>query len=56
MSKRGGLTADINLRTREDNLLSHGTAAERSYAEKDERILEQAHTIKNLQSHSKLLS
>ena len=53
--RTGGLTSDINLnRGRDDNLLSHGMglASERVYAERDEKILEQAQTIKSLQNHS----
>ena len=54
VKRTGGLTSDINLsRGRDDNLLSHGSAAERAYADRDEKIVEQAQTIKHLQNHSK---
>jgi len=54
VKRTGGLTSDINLnRGRDDNLLSHGHSAERAYADRDEKILEQAQTIKNLQNHGK---
>ena len=49
------LTADINLnRGSNDHLMTMGSAAERVHAEKDDRLIEQAQTIKNLQNHSKL--
>ena len=51
MKRQGGslLAADINLnRGRDDNLLSHGTQAERTYADQEDRIIEQASTVRNL--------
>jgi hypothetical protein len=51
----GVATSDMNLtRPREDYLLKQTTATDRVFAEKEDRILEQANTIRCLQSHSKL--
>lgn len=54
VAQTGPPTSDMNLtRPREDYLLKQTTASDRVFAEKEDRILEQAHTIKCLQSHSK---
>jgi len=45
----GAATSDINLtRPREDYLLKQSTATDRVFAEKEDRILEQAQTIRCL--------
>ena len=45
----GPTTSDMNLtRPREDYLLKQTTASDRVFAEKEDRILEQAHTIRCL--------
>lgn len=53
-AQTGPTTSDMNLtRPREDYLLKQTTASDRVFAEKEDKILEQAHTIRCLQGHSK---
>lgn len=57
MQAPGSTTSDITLsRGRDDYLLKQGTATERVLADKDDKLIDQAHTIKCLQNQGKFFA